>query len=292
VADCWEAFLASAKPLFASVGLCSTIASVAARVSALTEHVPFRFVCEQRFRSSGRSGRISGDGRGLTDSTPICRHFRRRPIQNRLQHPIWILVAPPSGRHNWVVFRRSSNFDRNTKNPYAIPSQLWHSAGASREFVAGSDLRNRMGADFLRSATLYHYKLQGHSLRPIPAPGIWAIAAGASRTQHFKLDSRYPWFENQINAGIAANFGPGVTCASLDSRIVPPHWSYLQQLFPRETVRHHSGSFIDSRRDYCSQHWATSTDLRQGSSATTRLRTTALCSSACASKPTWIAIYV
>ena len=113
-------------------------------------------------------------------------------------------------------------FDHNTKNPYAILLNF----GIQRELPGNLLLEatyvNRMGRRLLAvgdAGTTTNFKdtASGQFLRPAFArlqqelPGFIAqVNAGAPNPSVAPI----PWFENQINAQIAANFGPGVSCAN------------------------------------------------------------------------------
>lgn len=120
----------------------------------------------------------------------------------------------PIGTSQLGGFPGFFQFDRNTKSPYSILLNF----GIQRELPGNLLLEatyvNRMGRRLLAvgdAATITNFKdtTSGQFLRAafgqlqqeLPGLSTGAIAP-------------IPWFENQVNAGIAANFGPGVTCAS------------------------------------------------------------------------------
>jgi len=270
---------------------------VAARVSALTRTPSFRFVCEQRFRSSGaipsHLWRRTRGFNGLNTNLPPFPSGR--PIQNRLQHPIWIPVAPPSGRHNWGGFPAFFQFDRNTKIP--MPSfSTWHSAELPGNLLLEATYGKRMGRRLLAvgdAGTITNFKdtASGQFLRP----AFGQLQRQASRAQHFKLDSRYSMVRESDQRGNCGEFRSWRDLCQLWIReLCHPHWSYLQPAcFQGRPVRHHSGSFIDSRRDYCIptlayQHRPPPTDT----SALRGFELQRFARQLAQANLTWIAIYV
>jgi hypothetical protein len=113
-------------------------------------------------------------------------------------------------------------FDRNAKNPYSILLNF----GIQRELPGNLLLEatyvNRMGRRLLAvgdAATITNFKdtASGTFLRPAfgqlqqELPGFIAqVNAGNPNPSVAPI----PWFENQMNSQIAANFGPGFDCTS------------------------------------------------------------------------------
>src|SRR5260370_31188677 len=121
----------------------------------------------------------------------------------------------PIGTAQLGGFPAFFQFDRNTKNPYAIVLNF----GIQRELPGNLLLEatyvNRMGRRLLAvgdAATITNFKdtASGQFLRPAFGQ-LQQELPGLNTSNSIPA---IPWFENQINAGIAANFGPGVTCAS------------------------------------------------------------------------------
>ena len=101
-------------------------------------------------------------------------------------------------------------FDRNTKSPYSILLNFGIQRELPGNFLLEANYVGRLGRRLLAvgdAATITNFK--------DPASGQFLRDAFGEMQNQFAAGSiaPIPWFENQINQGVAANFGPGVTCA-------------------------------------------------------------------------------
>jgi len=101
-------------------------------------------------------------------------------------------------------------FDRNTKSPYSILLNFGFQRELPGNFLLEANYVGRLGRRLLAvgdAATITNFK--------DPASGQLLRTAFGQMQQQFAAGSvaPIPWFENQVNQGVAANFGPGVTCA-------------------------------------------------------------------------------
>jgi len=101
-------------------------------------------------------------------------------------------------------------FDRNAKNPYAIVLNFGFQRELPGNFLLEAGYVGRLGRRLLAvgdAATITDFK--------DPASGQFLRAAFGQMQNQFAVGSvaPIPWFENQINQGVATQFGPGVTCA-------------------------------------------------------------------------------
>lgn len=121
----------------------------------------------------------------------------------------------PIGTSQLGGFPAFFQFDRNTKNPYSILLNFGIQRELPGNLLLEASYVGRLGRRLLAvgdAATVTDFKdtASGQFLRASfgqlqqELPGLLTSNSIAA----------IPWFENQVNAGIAANFGPGLTCAN------------------------------------------------------------------------------
>lgn len=101
-------------------------------------------------------------------------------------------------------------FDRHAKSPYSILLNFGFQRELPGNFLLEANYVGRLGRRLLAvgdAATITDFK--------DPASGQFLRAAFGQMQTQFALGSvaPIPWFENQVNQGVANQFGPGVTCA-------------------------------------------------------------------------------
>ena len=100
-------------------------------------------------------------------------------------------------------------FDRHTRSPYSILLNFGFQRELPGNFLLEANYVGRLGRRLLAvgdAATITDFK--------DPASGQFLRASFGQLQTQFATGSiaPIPWFENQINQGLASNFGPGVTC--------------------------------------------------------------------------------
>src|SRR5579871_1205548 len=101
-------------------------------------------------------------------------------------------------------------FDRHTRSPYSILLNFGFQRELPGNFMLEANYVGRLGRRLLAvgdAATITNFK--------DPASGQFLRAAFGQLQTEFAAGSNtaIPWFENQVNQGVATQFGPGVTCA-------------------------------------------------------------------------------
>jgi carboxypeptidase family protein len=148
----------------------------------------------------------------------------------------------PIGLAAFGGFPAFFQFDRNTKNPYAILLNFGIQRELPGNLLLEASYVNRMGRRLLAvgdAATTTNFKdtTSGQFLRP---------AFGQLQQELPNIDSSgmvpaIPWFENQINSRIATRFGPGVTCVDFG---FPNCSSLIAQVWPDFVTRGDVSSII------------------------------------------------
>ncbi len=151
-------------------------------------------------------------------------------------------IGSPIGLAAFGGFPAFFQFDRNTKNPYAIILNF----GIQRELPGNLLLEatyvNRMGRRLLAvgdAATTTNFKdaASGQFLRP----AFGQLQQELPNITSSGMIPAIPWFENQINSQIAASFGPGTTCANFG---FPNCSSLIAQVWPQFVTRGDVSSII------------------------------------------------
>ncbi len=148
----------------------------------------------------------------------------------------------PIGLAAFGGFPAFFQFDRNTKNPYAILLNFGIQRELPGNLLLEASYVNRMGRRLLAvgdAATTTNFKdtTSGQFLRP---------AFGELQQELPNIDSSgmipaIPWFENQMNSRIAARFGAGITCANFG---FPNCSSLIAQVWPDFVTRGDVSSII------------------------------------------------
>ena len=120
----------------------------------------------------------------------------------------------PIGTSQLGGFPSFFQFDRNTRNPYSIKSNFGIQRELPGNLLLEASYVNTLGRRLLAvgdAATITDFKdtASGQFLRQAFGQ-LQQELPGLSRSPLAPI----PWFENQVNSGIAANFGPGVSCTS------------------------------------------------------------------------------
>lgn len=141
---------------------------------------------------------------------PSSDFFPTPPDVTAPNAPNTLSDGTPVGTRNGGFPPSFFQFDRNAKSPYSILLNFGFQRELPGNFLLEANYVGRLGRRLLAvgdAATITNFK--------DPASGQFLREAFGQMQTQFAQGSiaPIPWFENQVNQGVANQFGPGVTCA-------------------------------------------------------------------------------